>query len=124
MSKPKLKEARSEEVPEYVPEGLRNGGHVYPRCSNCQALLMDVFITRPHESDVWKIRAKCPWCGDHSFIETFKGGFHPGGYGSPKEDDPNDDIPSTCVDHWDVEGDVVVFTIMKANVDAKPVYRQ
>jgi hypothetical protein len=118
---PKLKRVREEEVPDRAPAGLSDGGHVILACSNCRAGLVDIWITRPDQPFEWKVRANCPFCGDKSFVEVVKGGFHYGGYGVVKDDDPDEDIPSTVVDHFDIEGDQFVFTLKKARHDAKPV---
>jgi hypothetical protein len=116
-----LKRHREEDLPEVIPEGLQNGGHLYPKCSNCAALLMDIFVTRPHEPEVWKVRAECPFCGDCSFTIEVKGGFHMGGYGTPREEDSDDDIPSTVVEDFTVQGDTFVFIVKKAGPDARAV---
>lgn len=108
--------------------GLVDGGHVYIRCSNCEAILMDIWRTSPDAINpltkkpfLWKIRANCPFCGDHSFITEVAGLIHAGGYGSPVPDDPEADIPSTCIDTQEVSNDTLHFTIRKANEHAKPV---
>ncbi len=106
------------------PEGLTDGGHIYPACSNCRAILMDIFITRPHEKDVWKVKATCPFCGDASFAVEVKGGFHMGGYGVIKPDNEDEDIASTVVDSHQIIGDTIVFKIMKASANAKPIVRR
>lgn len=103
-------------------EGLKDGGHVYPTCSNCRAKLMDIFITRPHEKDIWKVRCNCPFCGDQSFITEVPGGFHYGGFALANPEDDSDDKPSTLVQEDWAEGDVFYFKIIKANPDAKPIY--
>jgi hypothetical protein len=103
--------------------GITDGGHVYLKCSNCRAILMDIFRTRPQEPEVWKLQASCPFCGDKSFVTEIQGGFHPGGYGKIKPDDPLSDIPSTIVDVFDCQNDIYTFTILKANADAKPLYQ-
>ncbi len=100
-----------------------DAGHVYLDCSACGAALLDVWSTRPGEPHTWKLRANCPFCGDSSFVTEIKGGFHPAGYGTPKQDDPDDVIPSTEHDGFDVRGDVVIFRVRKAGPDAKPVRR-
>lgn len=102
------------------PEGLSDGGHVLVPCSNCNAILMDIWVTRPHEPQVWRIKANCPFCNDTSFQTEIKGGFHAGGYG--KQINEDEDIPSTTVDNFDVEGDVFHFHLLKAK-DGQPVYR-
>ncbi len=119
-----LKKTHEVDVVEKGPEGLQDGGHVYPTCSNCDAILMDIFRTRPHETQVWKIRAACPFCGDASFITEIRGGFHVGGYGILKKDDDNDDTPITTADFDGIEDDVFTFKVRKANENVKPVTRR
>lgn len=119
-----LKKVREETVQPRLPEGLKDGGHVYLTCSNCNAGLLDVWRTRPHEPEVWKLRCSCPFCGDKSFITEIQGGFHVGGYGVIKEDDETDDVPSTKIDHTDIHGDTFIFNVIKATANAKPVYRR
>jgi len=110
--------------------GLKDGGHVYLRCSNCNAILMDCWRTQPDAINprtgkvfTWKIRANCPWCGDQSFSTEVTGVIHIGGYGVPKEDNEDDDIPSTSIDPPDFDPDTNTFTfnVLKANEHAKPV---
>lgn len=113
---------KEEVVPERIPEGLRDGGHTYINCSNCRAILLDVFVTRPHEPDVWKVKATCPFCGDESFIHEIQGGFHAGGFGVIKPDNVDDDIPSTIVSDIEI-GDCIVYRTAKANPGSKPAYR-
>lgn len=106
------------------PEGLRDGGHNYLSCSNCRAMLMDVFITRPHEPELYKVRATCPWCGDTSFVADIRGGFHYGGYGVLKPGDDDEDVASTVVDRSEMVKGVFVFHILKASVNAQPVHQR
>lgn len=107
-----------------APEGVVDGGHVYLKCSNCRALLVDVFRTRPHEPEVWDLRAACCWCGDNSFRTQVKGGFHVGGIAIAKADEPDEDrAVSTIVESPDVQGDTFSFPVKKAHEHAKPVYR-
>lgn len=115
---------REEEVPGAVPEGLVDGGHVILSCSNCNALLMDVFRTRPHEPEVWRLRCSCPFCGDASFVAEVRGGFHYGGYGRIKKDDDSDDFPVTVVDPPEIDGETYFFTAKKASPDVRPEYRR
>lgn len=121
MSKVTLKRVREEEVPEVVPEGLQDGGHVYVACSNCRAGLMDIWRTRPYEQETWIVQANCPFCHDVSFQVKVQGGFHYGGYGVPKEDDEDDVIASTIVEHFETVGNIFQFTIKKASDDARPI---
>ncbi len=107
-------------------EGLSDGAHNLLSCSNCNAILMDIWVTRPHETDTYKVRASCPWCNDRSFIMKITGGFHMGGYGTLKGgDDPDETVESTLVDEFvrDEKTNVFEFKIGKATKDAKPVFK-
>lgn len=101
-------------------EGLQDGGHIYVKCSNCRAILMDIWRTRPHETETWKVKATCPFCGDESFETPIQGGFHFGGYG--KMINETEDIPSTIVGKFDIDGDTFQFEILKAK-DGQPLYQ-
>lgn len=124
MSKVNLKKVREEEVEAKSPEGLRDGGHILLSCSNCNAILADVWRTRPHERDIWKVRCTCPFCGDKSFSVEIQGGFHLGGYGKVKADSVDDDFASTVMDNYDIQGDTFIFTMKKASENAKPIYKK
>lgn len=119
----KLTRVREEVVESKGPEGLRDDGHVIVCCSNCRAALVDIWRTRPHEPQEWKVRATCPFCGDKSFTATIKGGFHQGGVALAKDDEPDEDkAVSTVVESFDIVGDTFLFTVKKATPDAKPLY--
>lgn len=113
--------------PDKEKVGLSNGGHTYIRCSNCEAILMDIFQTmknavNPNTGKVfeWKIVASCPFCGDKSFPVDIQGTFHPGGYGKIKHDNEDDDIPSTIAEYEDFRDGIYYFRCVKASPDAKP----
>lgn len=105
-------------------EGLSDGKHNLISCSNCNALLLDIWVTRPHETHTYKIRAICPWCGDHSYVTKVTGGFHFGGCGTQKSQDPDDCVESTCVGDQTTNGDVFEFLVLKANKNAKPIFKE
>lgn len=100
---------------------LVDGGHIYVQCSNCSAVLLDIFRTRPDAPTVSRLKALCPFCGDASFAVEVRGGFHIGGYGRPNPDNPEDDYPSTVVDPPDEVDGLFIFPVKKASPDAKPV---
>lgn len=54
------------------PVDLVDGPHTYFYCSNCEAPLLDIWHTQPTNDTVWKIRADCPFCGDHSYVQEVK----------------------------------------------------
>lgn len=123
QGKMKLSRVREEDVGEKSPEGLRDDGHVLLSCSNCRAALMDVWRTRPHEPQTWKVRATCPFCGDKSFVREVRGGFHNGGIALSRDDEPDEDkAVSTVVESFDIQGDTFLFTVKKAHPNAKPLY--
>lgn len=86
---------------------------------------MDVWVTRPHEKNVWKVQAVgCPFCGDNSFVTKITGGFHFGGYGIQKGADVEESVESTAVEDSTIDNGVFKFKIVKASKDAKPIYRR
>jgi hypothetical protein len=115
---------REVELPDRAPEGLKDGGHVYLACSNCRARAVDVFVTRPHEPEVWKLQANCDFCGDKTFLVEVKGGFHYGGVALSKDEEPDEDrAVSTIVESVDIQEDRFFFKTKKAHPNAKPTYR-
>lgn len=111
-------------------ENLTDGGHIYLRCSNCEAILADIWRTRPYEQEVWGVKATCPFCPakpngkpEMSGRIEIQGGISPGSYGTPNPDNANDDIPSTQMDYsdFDEEGDIILY-MKKASENAKPVF--
>jgi hypothetical protein len=91
------------------------------RCADCRACLVDIYITDPEAEFVWQVKANCPFCGGASYAREIKGLYHPGGHGETKPDDPTDDVPSTFVDDYSIDGGVVHFLVRKAGNDAVPV---
>ena len=123
MSQPELIANQVTSKSEDELEGLSDGGHNFIACSNCKAALMDIWVTRPHETEAYKIRATCPWCNDKSFITRIVGGFHYGGCGSQNGGDVEDTIESTSVDHFEIKNGVFEFTVLKASHDAVPIIK-
>lgn len=123
MSETKLVASQVRSKTDEELEGLSDGKHNYLSCSNCRAILMDVWVTRPHEQFTFKLRASCPWCGDRSFITKIQGGFHMGGYGQQQGDDVEETVESTSVDGYDLVDGVFEFKVVKASNDAKPLYK-
>ncbi len=54
---------------------LEDGGTLTLECSSCGKKLVNIWITRPGEKVVNKVKATCCFCGDASFTKTIKGGF-------------------------------------------------
>lgn len=79
---------------------LKDGGHVYLKCSSCRKELVDIWITRPDEPFQWKFKAHCCYCGDESFAHEIKGGFHISGMAKPKPDDPEEEFPEVIVEDF------------------------
>ena len=97
--------------------------HTYLSCSNCNAILADLVKTVADESIKWKFRAKCPFCGDKSYVKELTGIFAVGGVGRPKPDDPTDDIPSTAWDNQETIDGITWLTMVKARANAQPQYQ-
>lgn len=106
------------------PSGPVNGPHHLLKCSNCRAVVADVWVVGPDVPQTNYFVANCPWCGDRTFAEEVVGSFVLGGYGTLKEDDPfGQDVPSTILEDADVNDDGVwELVIKKANQHATPVY--
>jgi hypothetical protein len=90
--------------------GLRNGGQVVPRCSNCDRPLCTLFITMPHATMpdgsplTWRVRAECAYgckkadgSPETSFVQEVTGMFHRGGYGIDNPADPDDSAMVTKI---------------------------
>ena len=57
---------------------LTDGEHVPVKCSNCNKLLCEAWITQPEFEMTSFITAYCPFCGDKSFKVKVEGAFHLG----------------------------------------------
>lgn len=99
--------------------GLKNCGHVILACSACGAQLVDIWIQMPTKQK-WKGRAKCPYCGDHSYVQEWEGGYAIGGIGLPNPQDEQNPIEKTRIFDTSTEGDIILFHV-KAVGDAVPV---
>ena len=55
-----------------------DGGSVFVYCSNCNAPLAELWITRPEMQIKSEVVAECPHCGDKSYITELYGKFHLG----------------------------------------------
>lgn len=44
-------------------------------CSGCGAPLADIYVTPTNENINWSAYAKCPHCGDRSYLKEFEGMF-------------------------------------------------
>jgi len=61
---------------------LESGDHTMIKCSNCDKKLLDILHTDPEAPVELKVKALCPYCGDHSFPQNIQGRFH---YSAPME---------------------------------------
>lgn len=123
-----MKILKEETVDVKEKENLVDGGHKILSCSNCSAMLVDIWLTKPNAINPvtqkrfeWKVQANCPFCNDNSFVSTVYGIYHYGGCGKIKEDSDDDDKPSTIVDFFVLEKGLVKFNVVKANENAKPI---
>jgi hypothetical protein len=65
------------------------------------------------------MRAECCFCGDKSYIQDVKGGFHIAGFGGHNEQYPT---PSTNFSTFDTDAEgVITCTTTKATKDATPI---
>lgn len=115
--------------------GAVDGGHHYLSCSNCDAVLVDLLVTHPGETDFsWSVKAgNCPFCDEDpktaplggSYVHPVKGLFVCGGYGEVRDDSPIDDTASTFIDESYVDdNDVHVFIVRKAGPNARPIKKR
>lgn len=105
--------------------GLSDGGHVIPRCSDCNRPLADIFITQPNARDRrgepfrWRVRATCAYgckkpdgSAQTSFLQEFTGLYHLGGFGVDNPEDETDSEMKTAVvdTQFDAEGVLIITT--------------
>lgn len=100
---------------------FEDGGEVTLTCSECDKPLVVIWRTRPNEKlknkpIEWKVKAKCPYCGDFSFTKKIVGGFHHKGFDKPHPNgNPEDVIAFVNVTDINTEGDEVIFNTEKVN---------
>ncbi len=70
--------------------GLRDGGKTILSCAGCTRPIAECWITLPNLSASFEVRARCCYCGDHSFWKTIRGGFHVSGYALNNPENPTD----------------------------------
>ncbi len=65
-------------------------------CSNCRKPLVSIMKGKDEPGRSTKIRARCPYCGDQSFIKTIEGKFFLGStdhtYVESTEDSDSDSV--------------------------------
>lgn len=103
-------------------ECLVDGGHQYLCCSNCDAALVDVWVTNPEEKSSWKMKAKCPFCNDYSYPKEVKGRFHLGGTVRVVDEDSELCSASTTVDNFEFIEGCFEINVLKATPKSKPVF--
>lgn len=96
--------------------------HVYLCCSNCDAYLVDLFVTDDTPEIRTVFSASCPHCGDGSFPVAVDGLVNRAGVGFPKEDDPEDWVMSTQVAEDEETGGGFHFICVKDNDNARPCF--
>lgn len=95
--------------------GLVDGGVTHLECSNCGRGLINIWRTQPSAIDprtgkpfVWKMKAKCCFCGDHSYVKEIKGKFYLGGYAKTQDDD-NVETRDNGFEEVDIDGEAVLL---------------
>jgi hypothetical protein len=99
--------------------GLKDGGHIYPRCRDCDRPLCDIWVTDPSVTELrWKARATCAYgCRQKdgtpqtSFVVEFSGQYHQHGISDPDPTDDENYIDRTIVVDM-VEGDDGIITFV------------
>ena len=109
-------------IKEAPKHGLIDGPHHYLECSNCGAMLCDIWSVKPPaENDVsFTFIAKCPYCQDRSFPMEVKGLFYLGGLGLPNPNDSDDEIQKTRITRQHNENDYVILDVIDT-LDGKPM---
>ena len=90
-----------------------DGQHIYFECSNCAAPLMDLWQFNPTKDVIYKVRAECPFCGDHSWVkDVYSYSFGPTGMLG------KDGQPYCSIGDWydkTINGEVItIFETVKA----------
>jgi hypothetical protein len=99
-----MRKVNSETSP-HIPEGEK----IVLECSSCNKPLVDVRTTNPEQPFVWKVRAKCCYCGDTSFEKEVHGLLRYFGAQAAKEEDSSDVVLLTRIAHLEADGDKVIF---------------
>lgn len=86
-----------------------DGERIVLSCSNCQKPLVDVRSTNTDQPFVWKVKARCCYCGDSSFEKEVRGLLRYFGAQVPREDNPADVAVVTRIAHLEADGDKVIF---------------
>lgn len=95
---------------------MKDGGRIFLKCSSCDNNLMEVWVQRPDEKIVTKIRAKCPYCKDMSFVCDIKGGFAYSGIAIDRDQGELDTVSTfiTKIVSIEQDNDIFIFNIIKA----------
>lgn len=95
---------------------IKDYGHTYIKCSNCDAPLVDIWVVDKDFPVTWKLKANCPHCGDHSFLYEIKGRYYYGpGYKNMDKDDTQGDKDKiyTTIEGFDDDGSIVLINTKK-----------
>jgi len=122
--KPTVKIGNFNDIPDKV--GLKDGGHVILSCSACGEPLVDVWITKAdavnpqtRQPFKWKVKAKCCYCGDASFVQEVVGRIAVGPAGKDVENpDPqgmNDSLMKHSIVRIELVGDTIIYHTKKKN---------
>jgi hypothetical protein len=94
---------------------LKDGGHIFLECSNCNKKLVDIFIVKPDAKKEdgtpikWNCQAECCYCNDKSFIKEISGIFRPAGIIKLNEDSEDAYKNITDITNIDYDDDFVFF---------------
>lgn len=97
-------------------QNLVDHGHVYIKCSNCLAPLVDVWLIDKELDIRWKLKAECPHCGDYSFVYDIQGRYYLGpGYENMDKNDVEGDKDKiyTTLDTFDNNGSIILIKTKK-----------
>lgn len=85
------------------------GERVVLECSNCNKPLVDIRSTNPDQPFLWKVKAKCCYCGDSSFEKEIRGLIKYFGAQVPKDGDSSEVVVVTRIAHLEADGEKVLF---------------
>ncbi len=96
------------------PQGYTLGPEHHFACSACNKPLASVQVTKPDDTLVWKVHAKCCYCGDRSSVQEVRGLYSIGGAALAKAGDEDEYIPLTKIADVKTEGNRVILHTAKA----------
>ena len=82
---------------------MNEESNIVLQCSNCRKELVSIMAGRPGSQSVTKVRAKCCYCNDYSFVKKVEGNFFLGSNDSSYVDKTEPSEKST--------EDIIIYTV-------------